>query len=92
MKYELMFIINEDADSKAILKEIDATIANYGGKIEESIDWGVRDFAYTIEKKNKGHYFIVKFAAENNELNNEISRILKINEEVIRNIIVKDEN
>lgn len=91
MNYELMFIIGEEADSAKVLKEIDATITKFGGKISETIDWGVRDFAYVINKLTKGHYFIVKFTAENNELNDEISRILKINEDIIRNIIIKED-
>ena len=52
-KYEVTYIIKPDVDEdnkKAVVENYDKVIADNGGTMVESKDWGKRRFAYEIDK------------------------------------------
>jgi len=92
-KYEIMYIVDQDtqeAEIKEINTKLDGILTANGGKIIESKDWGLKEFAYEINHKKKGYYFvqIVETSAENIA---EFRRVTKINKAVVRALIVNTE-
>ena len=87
--YELLFVLDPtlDEETKANLIETVKTVINVGGEAGEADVWGDRRLAYSINKKNTGYYVVIPFKAEA-DLPKELDRRLRINENVMRHIIV----
>lgn len=92
--YEVMFIINPDYDEEnvtATIEKYKQLIANQGGSVDEVNPWGRRRFAYEIDKYREGYYVVFNFQG-NAQVVNELQRVMKISEDVIRYLLVsKDE-
>ena len=89
-KYEIMYILNaslEEAARTELMETLHAIITNDGGTIEKVDEWGMREFAYRIEDMTKGYYMVVTFSAEK-EAVAELDRICRINQNVVRHLIV----
>ena len=91
-KYEMIYIIDtglEEAARKELIEKVSALITNNGGEIEKVDEtWGKRRLAYAIDYKTEGWYVLVNFKAPA-ELPRELERNLKINENVLRYLVVK---
>ena len=92
-RYELTYIIDaalEESDRKALIEKISGVIASNGGEIEKVDEtfWGKRRLAYPINYKTEGWYVLVTLKAPA-ELPRELERNLKINENVLRYLVVK---
>ena len=87
--YELLFVLDPtlDEEKKATLIETVKSVINAGGEAGEADVWGERRLAYAINKKNTGYYVVIPFKAEA-DLPKELDRRLRINENVMRHIIV----
>jgi small subunit ribosomal protein S6 len=87
--YELLFVLDPslDDEQKASLIETVKSVINSDGEAGEADVWGDRKLAYSIGKKNVGYYVVMPFKA-GAELPKELDRRLKINENVMRHIIV----
>lgn len=89
-QYETMYIINsnlDDASRQALIEEMHGIITNHGGNIDNVDEWGLRDFAYPIEKMNKGYYVVVTFTVAVEGLN-EFDRLMRINANVVRHMTI----
>ncbi|MDD6466734.1 MAG: 30S ribosomal protein S6 [Erysipelotrichaceae bacterium] len=89
-KYEVMYILKatlEDAAKQETIDSLNAIITNDGGVIENVDDWGLRDFAYEINGMTKGYYVVVTFNGTS-EAVAEFERIARINENVIRTMML----
>ncbi len=65
--YELMVIytpILSDDEFKAGTKNLKKIITENGGEIVGDYPWGLRSFAYPIDKKTTGLYYVLEFTAE----------------------------
>lgn len=94
-KYELMFIVKPDLEETEIKKVADNmknVITSNGGKILEAKEMGQKDLAYEIKKYKTGYYFLFLIETENLETTKEFERISRINENIIRNIVIKVED
>ncbi|KSU59088.1 30S ribosomal protein S6 [[Bacillus] enclensis] len=92
-KYELMYIVRpniDDESKKAVVERFDNVLTTNGAEIIESKDWGKRRLAYEINDFRDGFYQLVKMNA-NTEAVNEFDRLAKISDDIIRHIVVKDE-
>jgi len=90
-KYEVMYIIRPDIEQEAMQATIERfqnIIAN-GGEITNHEVMGKRRLAYEIKKFRDGIYVLVKFNATP-EVVKELDRVMRISDEVIRYLIVKD--
>ena len=87
--YELLFVLDPSLDEEAKAGLIDKVkeVINAGGEAGEADVWGERKLAYNINKKSTGYYVVMPFKAEA-ELPKELDRRLRINENVMRHIIV----
>ncbi len=92
--YEVMFVIEptlEEATKNATVETVQNIIAANGEVVKTDV-WGMRKLAYPINKKEEGYYVVVEFKAEAT-LPYELDRRLKISDNVIRHIIINnDEN
>ena len=87
--YELVYVVRpnaEDEVKEAVLNKIQEVISA-NGEVEKVDTWGNRKLAYQIAKFSEGLYVLVNFKASA-DLPKELDRNLKINENVIRHMIV----
>ncbi|MGL5439681.1 MAG: 30S ribosomal protein S6 [Filifactoraceae bacterium] len=87
--YELIYVLkpNLDDEAKAVVSEKVEAVINANGTIEKVDVWGNKRLAYEIQKLNEGFYVFIKFSAAV-DVPKELDRNLKINENVIRHMIV----
>ncbi|MBO8137148.1 MAG: 30S ribosomal protein S6 [Desulfotomaculum sp.] len=93
-KYELTFIIRPDLEEEAletVINKFTSLIKNNGGEVLEVEKWGKRRLAYKIDKYAEGFYVIVNFQSEV-EVTNELDRVLKITDGILRHIIIRKED
>lgn len=89
-KYEIMFILksNEENDIKAQVSDLKAIITDMNGEITNEKEMGNRKLAYPIKKELNGYYYVINVNA-NNDAIAEFDRKAKINENVIRHLIIR---
>ena len=92
-KYETVIIIDNSLQEE----EINALVEKFKSLIEtegtvESVDlWGKRRLAYPINDLNEGYYALINFSAKPT-FPQELDRILKITDGILRFIIIKKED
>ncbi len=92
-RYELMLVFSPDAPDERISAIIDRTtrqISTDGGQIVKVAPWGRRRLAYPIDRHREGSYHIVVFEAPATAIL-ELERGLLITEEVLRQLITRQE-
>jgi len=85
-RYELMLIVNPNADEdrqKEIIDRLRTNVVKDGGVIAGTDEWGKRKLAYDIKKESEGVYTIITFTATPQTLA-ETERVLSITDEVLR--------
>ena len=92
--YELLFFVAptiSDEDRIAVMKRIETTIAEGEGKVDNVDEWGKCKLAYEINGLTDGDYTLVNFHADPQNVA-ELDRVLRINDAVVRHMIVKRED
>ncbi|MCR8684860.1 30S ribosomal protein S6 [Campylobacter ureolyticus] len=92
--YEVLFILKPTLTEDEIKERVDFVkeiITKNGGEVASVIEMGARKLAYTIDKYERGVYFVIYFTAPTS-LIEELVRNLRYNEDVIRFLTVKYEN
>lgn len=92
-KYESIYILRptmEEEATKAMVERFSNLITTEGGEVEKVDEWGKRRLAYPIQDFREGYYVLMNFSA-NPELPSELERIYKITDDVIRYIIIRDD-
>ena len=91
--YEVVYIIDPAQGEEAIA----ATVAKFQSLAEEHgsnvvvDEWGKRKLAYEINGLTDGDYTLVNFHADPQNVA-ELDRVLRINDAVVRHMIVKRED
>lgn len=91
--YEVVYILDPNLaeDTTAALVEKFKALVESKGTLGEVNEWGKRKLAYPINDLNEGYYVLMTFTATP-DLPAELDRQLRINDAVMRSIIVcKDE-
>ena len=92
-EYEIVYIFDpvmtEDQVNEK-LEKFHKQITDAGGEITAVDHWGKRQLAYPINKKTSGYYVVVQFTADATALP-EVERRLKLDEELVRYLIVLSE-
>jgi small subunit ribosomal protein S6 len=90
-KYEIMYIVRTDLDEQAVQAIVEKfqAIINNGGEITKHNVMGKRRLAYEINKYRDGIYVLVNFTATVDVVN-ELDRVMRISDEIIRHLIVQD--
>ena len=92
-RYELMLVLRPDvADdrSQAVIDRTTRQIVAGGGQIVKVAPWGRRRLAYQIDRFREASYHIILFQAPANVIA-ELERSLLITEEVLRQLVTRDE-
>ncbi len=93
-KYEIMYIVKANLDDETrndTIAKINAVITNNGGTVSSVNEWGMRDLAYPINDETKGYYVVVKVVADA-KATAEFDRLAKINNHILRHLIVIDQD
>ena len=94
-RYEIMYIIRPNIDEEAktaLIERFDAILKDNGAEVIESKDWEKRRLAYEMNGYREGIYHIVKVSSPSSATAvNEFDRLAKINDDIIRHMIVKEE-
>ena len=89
--YEMMIILDpglEETTVQPSLEQFLTVVKTGGGSVDKVDVWGRRRLAYEIAKKPEGVYHLIVFEA-NAETLDEISRVLKIDDGVLRHLATK---
>ena len=92
-KYEIMFIVRpdmEEAEIKKTAEEVKKVLTDGNATIAEEKVMGQRELAYEIKKCTTGYYFFCVVEA-NTDTVKEFDRVARINENLLRHLIVKVE-
>ncbi len=91
--YEAVFIIKQDASAshvESVAQEAVSIIRDHGGEVTKTEFCGLRSLAYPINKSRRGHYVLLNIASETDGIK-EFERKLRLNEDVIRFLVIKVE-
>ncbi|EXJ24302.1 SSU ribosomal protein S6p [Alkalibacterium sp. AK22] len=94
-KYELLYIIRPDLDEdgkKALVERFENILKDNGAEVTESKDWAKRRFAYEIKGYREGTYRLVNLQSNDAAAINEFERLARINDDILRHMIVRLED
>jgi small subunit ribosomal protein S6 len=89
-RYETIFILRPDIgenQTKQSLKRVEDIVANGGGELIETDEWGIRELAYRIKRERRGYYIRLDYVAPGPVMN-EVERNLKLMDESLRHLSV----
>lgn len=89
--YEIILMINPDQSDQInnIIEYYKKLIIKNNGVISRFEDWGRRQLAYPILKLHKAHYILINIILNNTNIIKDIEKSLRINEHIIRYLIIK---
>lgn len=93
-KYEIMYIIRPDIEEEAqkdLIERFNTILKDRGAEIEKVNEMGKRRFAYEIDNYRDGYYVVVNFKSDENAVN-EFSRLAKYSDDIVRHIVVRDDD
>ena len=93
-KYEIMFVVRPDMEEAEIKKTADdmkKVLTDSKAKILEEKPMGQRELAYEVKKFTTGYYYLFVVEA-NAAAEQEFNRVARINENLLRHIVVKVED
>lgn len=88
--YEIVHILDAALNQAAVDAKLETFHATLGGEITAVDHWGVRQLAYPIGKAATGYYVVVQVTADPTALP-EFERLLKLDEETMRYLVVLNE-
>jgi small subunit ribosomal protein S6 len=91
--YEAMVIVDAGLEEGDIQKAVDrfsSAVTETGGQVTKVDRWGIRRFAYEIDHRNEGYYFIANFKAPQDAIER-LKRLIQIADEYVRGKIVRPE-
>ena len=91
MTYESVIIFSPQLDEEALenaINRIQDVIKNGEGEVTKVDRWGKRRLAYEINNHTEGYYLVVEMKAPSATAQ-ELDRVLRISDDVIRHLIVR---
>ena len=92
-KYEIMFIVRADIDEKTGKDTVAAftkVLTDMKAKIINTKDMGQKRLAYPINKQPRGNYYVLNVEASPAAVK-EFDRKAKIDENILRHIVIREE-
>lgn len=86
-RYETVFIatpVLSDVQTAELASKFQGVIAENGGTVEHTEEWGLKKLAYPIAKKSTGFYFLLEFTAENGKLIESLETGYRRDERILR--------
>lgn len=91
--YETMYILKPTLDEDSIdvvTKKVDDQIAGVGGSVDKTEKRGRKRLAYEVKDFKDGYYVLTEFKADPAQIK-ELERLFKLNDDMIRHLIVRQE-
>jgi small subunit ribosomal protein S6 len=92
VNYEVTYILRptlEEADADARVETIAEGLKANGGEVEGEIEkMGKRRLAYEIDDLREGYYVVMKFKS-NAAASKELERQMRLNDDVLRALVIK---
>ncbi|SHN69503.1 30S ribosomal protein S6 [Desulfitobacterium chlororespirans] len=92
--YEVLYVIRPDLDDEAVAATVDKlseVVTNNGGADVAIDKWGKRRLAYEVKDYREGFYILMNFNGEARTAQ-EVERIMKISDAVVRFLTTKKED
>ena len=89
--YELALIIRpevEEEGQQALIERLSEILTSDGGQVTDVESWGRRRLAYPIRKTQEGFYYFVQGQFSASVLP-ELERTIKLNEDILRHMVVR---
>ncbi|MBU0728867.1 MAG: 30S ribosomal protein S6 [Proteobacteria bacterium] len=93
-RYETIFIIRPNVSEEgidALIEKFSGIIQKFDGEAVNVDKWGMKKLAYHIKKERQGYYLYIEYAS-NPDAVNEIERISRIDDQVLKYITVKTQD
>ena len=93
-KYEVMFIVRpdmEEAEIKKTAEDMKKVLTDNKAKLLEEKPLGQKELAYEINKFKTGYYYLYVVESDSAAVN-EFDRVARINESLLRHLVVKVED
>ena len=90
-KYEIMFIVKSDTteeERKEIVSNLENAFTKNKATITLSKELGQKELAYEIKKCKSGFYYLYNIESNDDAAVNEFKRLAKIEENVIRDLVI----
>ncbi len=90
-KYEALLLLSPELatdNRQEILENLKGVLERQGAQILVADEWGMRDLAYPVQKKTRGHFTRFEFAAPATAIA-EFERIVRITDGIMKFITVK---
>ncbi len=92
--YEVMYIIRPNLDEEArktLIEDMNDVLSSKGATDISVDEWGMRDLAYEIKDYKKGYYVVLQLKADT-DATQELDRVMRIREDIIRHIVIARED
>jgi small subunit ribosomal protein S6 len=89
--YEALVIVDASLPEGDIQKAVDrflSVVTESGGEVSSVDRWGLRRFAYEIDHKTEGYYFVANFDAPQ-ETVQRLNQTLRIGDEYVRGKVLR---
>jgi small subunit ribosomal protein S6 len=89
--YELTYIIDPVLDEdqfQSVIDKFTRVLSDNDASVEEVDDWGIRKFAYEMDKKSNGYYVNAYFEADPDVIA-KLERELRIDDRIMRYLTLK---
>jgi ribosomal protein S6 len=86
-----MFILKPELEEEAIIAAVarfEDVVKNGGGEVIKTDRWGKRRLAYEVNGITEGHYVLITFKSPSSAAQ-ELDRILRIQDDVVRQLVIK---
>jgi len=93
-KYEMTVVVNvklEEEERAAVIEKCKKYIERYSGTVVDVDEWGKKKLAYDIQKMSEAYYYFIHFESENPNCPNDVERHMRILDNVLRYLILKQE-
>jgi small subunit ribosomal protein S6 len=90
-RYEVMFIVDPRLEDSSIQQAVDrylGVVRERGGEVAKVDHWGRRKLAYELNHLHEGYYVVADCDAEPQAMN-ELDRVLRLADELVRHKIVR---
>ncbi len=88
--YEIVYILDAGLERSAVDAKLETFHAALDGEVSAVDHWGLRQLAYPIGKRTTAYYAVVHVEADPTSLP-ELERLLRLDEETVRHLIVANE-
>jgi small subunit ribosomal protein S6 len=88
--YEMVVIARPGAtetDDEQIAENVKQLVSNSGGTVNQVEPWGKKKFAYPVNHLTEGYYLLLRFEMPPSSAT-ELESKLKINEQILRHLLV----